>query len=834
MYFKFIDYEDVKNITAEDYFSNDSYAVGVFNKKYAFSKGGSVMETPAEVFWRVAYNIGAVEEDENKAKELAKVWFSLMWEGWYRPGGSVLAGVESERKVSLCNCTTVPISEDTLDAIGAADTEMMKMASRRQGLGFDLSNLRPKNSLVNNSAVVSDGVVNWLKKYDDIALRVGQRGRIPALLGSLKISHPDIEDFIKAKDTVGAIENINISVQIEDKFMTALEKDEDWQLLFNVAGGREVVSSQVKAKELFRKIASHARDEAEPGIQYCNLLQRGLMYNAVAIETNDSRYFPVSSNACSEKFMAPYSVCNLLSLNMEMFSTDSSTYKEELNEMVPYFVRFADNVITYELDKDLSPLEKQKWIVEQLREIGLGVTNIHGWLLKQELAYDSNEAILAVENFMKYYAYNVFLSSVQLGGERGSAPAWDLVEDKTKYMSTTYFKNIVNEFFGGDASGIFTMRNMAHMSIAPTGSLSSTFPSPCISSGVEPVMGLYYWRKTRALGDGNYQYYFMIPHRLLEYILTKINKDSEDYKALASFSGAELDESGELGKKLITIINKYIPEGFIKASHEIDPLQKIKLMSHIYKWMDASISCTFNMKETTSVEEVEQVYIEAYKNGVRAVSIYRDGSRAGIYIFEDPITNKAKHETKKIEKKRPDMIVPVYSPKRPKELPCNIHHCSIKGTPWLVLVGMFNNVPYEVFAGESEDLYLPKICKNGKIIKCSDGTYSLVVTIRKSEVEYKNLAYLLMDTEQRALTRLISLSIRHGCPLEFVQKQLKKANGDITNFSTVVARVLGAYVRTVEVVGEESKCPLCGKNTMVREEGCMHCSDLNCGYGRCE
>lgn len=834
MHFKFIEYEEVKHISADDYFSSDSYAVGVFNKKYAFPKADGTCETPAEVFWRVAYNIGSVETDKDKAMELVKAWFSLMWLGWYRPGGSVLAGVEADRKVSLCNCTTVPITEDTLDAIGMADTEMMKMASRRQGLGFDLSNLRPKNSLVNNSAVVSDGVVNWLKKYDDIALRVGQRGRVPALLGSLKISHPDIEDFIKAKDDKTAINNINISVQIADAFMDALEKDENWVLKFEVEKGREVVSKNVKAKELFRKIAKHARDEAEPGVQYSDLLQKGLMYNVVATETKDSRYFPISSNACSEKFMAPYSVCNLLSPNMEMFSIKPEVYREQLKEIIPYLVRFADNVITYELERDLSPLEKQRWIVEQLREIGLGITNIHGWLLKQELAYDSNEAIVAVEDFMKYYAYNVFLSSMQLGKERGSAPAWDLVQDKAKYMDTTYFKNIVNEFFNGDASSIYYMRNMAHMSIAPTGSLSSTFPSPCISSGVEPVMGLYYWRKTRALGDGNYQYYFMIPHRLLEYVLTKIDKDSDDYKTLSSFSGAELDENGEIGKKLITIINKYLPEGFIKASHEIDPLQKIKLMSHIYKWMDASISCTFNMKESTTIEEVEQVYIAAYKSGVRAVSIYRDGSRAGIYIFEDPITNKAKHETKKIDKKRPDIIVPVYSPKRPKELPCNIHHCSIKGEPWLVLVGMFNNVPYEVFAGESEDLYLPKTCKNGKILKCADGTYSLLVTIRKSEVEYKNLAYLLMDTEQRALTRLISLSIRHGCPLEFVQKQLKKANGDITNFSTVVARVLGSYIRIVEIVGEEAKCPLCGNYTMIREEGCLHCSDLNCGYGRCE
>ena len=193
----------------------------------------------------------------------------------------------------------------------------------------------------------------------------------------------------------------------------------------------------------------------------------------------------------SEKFMAPYSTCNLLSLNMEPFSTDSKIYREELAEVVPYLVRFADNVITYELSTGRSPLSRQEWIVSQLREIGLGITNIHGWLLKQDLAYDSDEGIDKVEDFMKTYAYTVFKASMELGEEKGSAPAWDLIEDKSKYMQTTYFRNIVNEFFGGDTGTIKHMRNMAHLSIAPTGSISSTFPSPCISSGVEPVMGLY-------------------------------------------------------------------------------------------------------------------------------------------------------------------------------------------------------------------------------------------------------------------------------------------------------------------------------------------------------
>ena len=1156
--FEIIKFEDVKNITSEEYFNGDNYAVSIFNEKYCFIKDDGEKETPAEVFDRICKNISKFEENDIENKR--NIWFSLLWFGWFRPGGSVIAGIESNRKISLANCSTVPIPYDTLDSIGLANTEIMKMASRRQGVGFDLSNLRPRNSKVNNSALISDGTINWLKKYNNIANYVGQKGRIPALLASLKINHPDIEEFINSKNNIDEINNINISIQVTNDFMSCLENDEDWELKFEIESTGEIISKMVKAKELFRKLSENAQDKAEPGIQFRNLLQDGLMYTTIAKKYDDSKYLPHSSNACmpyfakvltpqgikdfgevginniiwsgkkwtkiinkwhtgnkqifeyittsgrfigtsdhrilqdnkkicvgdaetidlsrgpisnkdvelnihdimdglvigdgsmhkasnnlvylnigkddsdyfdseikdlilkdrtksfkygweinttisheelpntfnrkipdrffygdsnkvksflrglfsangslfdirvglkqsskvlikqvqtmlssigirsyittnkaqkmkfangeyvkkesydinitkdinvflnnigfiqkykndklvkiiqekkkgnnnkisyeiievndlgfhevyditvddeehvfwtegvlvsncSEKFMAPYSVCNLLSINMETFSINPEEYKNELTEIIPYLVRFADNVIEYELVNNLSPLEKQKWIVTRLRELGMGITNIHGWLLKQDLAYDSDEAIDKVEDFFKYYSYNVFKSSMELGEEKGNAPAWEMIENKEDFMETIYFRNIVNKFFEGDANKIKNMRNMAHMSIAPTGSLSSIFPSPCISSGVEPMMGLYYWRKTRAINKGTYQYYFMIPNRLIEYILSKIDSNSEDYNIIKNFSGSELDEDGEIGERIIKIIDKYVPKDIFKYSHEIDPMQKVKLLGKLYNWIDASISCTFNIKEDTTVDEVENLYIEAFKHGVRAISIYRDGCRPGIFIFESPSVNKNKYENKKLiidDDERPKFIVYSKAPKRPEELVCDIHHCSIKGKPWLVFVGLFKNEPYEIFAGESEDIYLPKTCKVGKIKKSKKGRYSLFINIGKSEVEYKNLAYVLMDTEQRALTRLISLSTRHGCPLKYVQSQLKKADGGITDFCTVVSRVLGKYIRATTIIGKESICPLCGKDSMIREEGCSKCINPECNYSRCE
>jgi ribonucleoside-diphosphate reductase alpha chain len=832
-----INFEDVKSVTAEGYFSGDKYAVDIFNTKYAMIKTDGTKETPAEVFYRVAKGLSVYELSQESQDNCTAAWFTLMWNGWFRPGGSILSSIGLGRKSSTMNCTTIPLGDDTLEAIAQCEYDVMKCAAYRQGIGIDFSKLRPRGSKLGNAAIESTGVIPWMDKLNRIGDYVGQQGRKPALLESLIISHPDIEEFITCKDDITKINNANISVQITNDFMEAVEKDADWEMSFTVRDSGEVIKKTIKAKKLFRLIADRAWKTAEPGIQYRNLLQNSVMYKAIADHFNDDRFLPHSSNACSEKFMAPYSVCNLSSLNMEHFSTAPKEYVEQLNEIVPAIVRMADNVVAYELDKNLSPLSQQRWIIEQLREVGMGITNVHGWLLKQDVAYDSDDAVKAVENFMKIYASIVFRTSVALGLEKGSAPAFELVEDKTVFMGTTYFRNIVNEFYNGDASAIKTMRNMAHMSIAPAGSLSSIFPSPCISSGIEPVIGLYYWRRTRAIDKGNYIYYFTIPQRLLEYILNKIDKASNDYEVMSSFQGSIQDEDGKIGKALIEIINKYIPAGFFKPAHEINPMQKIKLMSAVYKWMDASISCTYNLPASATIEDVENIYMQAYKNDVRAVSVYRDGSRQGILIFEDPITNKAKFEgagkTQLCKDNRPKFITPVCAPKRLNELSCNIHHCSIKGQAWLVLVGLLENQPYELFCGQVNDdsgLYIPKTCKSGKIIKRDGGKYSLEIMVRNQEIEYKDLAHTLMDSEQRSITRLLSLAMRHGTPLEFIVDQLKKANGDITAYSTVIARVLSSYVKEYKY-SKEQKCPQCGEGLLIRKEGCISCSE--CAYSKC-
>lgn len=533
----------------------------------------------------------------------------------------------------------------------------------------------------------------------------------------------------------------------------------------------------------------------------------------------------------SEKPLAGYSVCNLLSINMEMYSNNEEEYKKQLEETVPYLVRLSDNVVEYELQYNLSPVKEQKEILEKLREIGMGLTNVHGWLLKDNIQYDSDEAIIKTGNFMRWYAYNVFKASMELGKEKGNAPAFDEIEDKSFLMESTYFKNIVNEFFDGDVSKIKYMRNMAHMSIAPSGSISNSFPKPCISSGIEPIIAPYYWRRTRAMKKGDWDYYFVIPERVKEYILAQMDKNSNDYSKLYQFSGSMEDNDGKIGLELIEIIKKYVSSDFFKPAQEVDYNKKIDLMAGVYKWVDAAISCTFNLPKTATKDDIKEIYKTAYNKGVRAVSVYVEGSREGILIFEDPNSHKSNQEKNKlICAERPERIQFVCAPKRPDILECNIHHCSVKGEPWLVLVGLLNGEPYEIFAGEQADIYIPKSVREGQIAKCGGGKYSLRVKIRKANVEYEDIATELMTPEQRSLTRLVSLCLRHGTPHEFIVDQLKKANGDITDFVNVMSRILSKYIKET-YFSKSDKCPVCGE-VMIMTEGCMKC--ISClGYSKC-
>jgi len=816
-------------ITLKDYFKNDEMRMDVFKAKYLSNDNQGV----DECFNYISKEIASVS-CESSPEKWSEIWTKELLNGIWRPGGSIISAVNNKnKKISTFNCTTFVIKEDTLSSIYDTRRDAAIAAAHRQGLGVEFSNVRPSGSPVNNSAIESDGALNWMLSYDSLADEVGQKGRKPAILGSLKINHPDIMKFITIKNDLDTLKNMNISVQITDDFMTCLKNNGNWEVYFDLPD-KTKISKTYKASEIWELLCTQSHKHAEPGIQFIDLMKRFSIQESLG-------YAITSTNACSEKPLPDRGVCCLASLNAAKIPAIKTDQFHEFMKNICYsLVRFMDNVIQFEIDHPYkSPLKDQFKIVKELREIGLGITNLHQWLYDQNVAYDSDEGAEIVETFFKYYQYYTFKASCELAKDRGPCPAWKKIE-KSNLYETEFINNLFNEF--NDLKSLFYstgIRNGALLSVAPTGSISMTFPEDCLSSGIEPSVGYAYWRKTRAVSKGEYDYYFVLPSAIKKLVLKEmysVKAPKDDISMIEKFPSAVLDQNGEYGKEIINIVNKYINTALLKPAHEIDPFKKIEMMGKAQKWIDAAISVTYNLKENFPVEKISKLYMYAYDNKLKALSIYRYGSREGVLIFEDPITHRKiyneKNKQLQICKDQPNDILYHCSPKRPTELPCEIHHCSVKGEKWIVLIGMYNKQPYEIFAGEKNDFFnISTNIKEGIIIKYKD-KYTLRVPFRNSYVEYAAITDLFMNKEYKALTRMISLSLRHGVYHEFIIKQLKKSSEFVSDFMAVVSRVLNKYAKNVTYSDKnDNVCPNCGE-LMINESGCIKC--MSCYYSKCE
>lgn len=809
-----------------DYFDGNVYKSDIFRKKYTIKEDDTVEDCFNRIIDKICHN----ESDEFK-KELFDSLFDNIW----RPGGSIIAGANKhDRKMSIFNCSTVKIDEDNLESIYHTRFEAAKMAAHRQGFGVRFDTVRPKNSSINNSAEESEGAVHWMKSFNNIATEVGQKGRKPAMLFCLSITHPDVEEFIDVKNDLKEINNANVSVLITDDFMRALERgDETFETKFVFEDGREFVK-EINPQTIFKKIITNAHRQGEPGLQFIDFMKRWSIQEAMG-----EKYEITATNACGEKPVPNKSVCCLASFNMgNVPGIYEAGFIPFMEKYVPMLVRFMDDVVQYEIDnKYKSPLKDQMLMVEKLREIGLGVTNMHKWLADQGFAYDSVEAVEAVEEFFKNYLYFAFKASCDLAKERGPAPAWsDLSLEELHNNETDYLRFIFGEF--PDLEKMYYksgLRNCSLLSIAPAGSITSTLSSEVWSTGIEPMIGAWYWRKTR-INNANYDYYFTLEDITKRMLLEEIKKSDsstkdEDFKTIENFKPT-LDNDGVIGKQILSLIEKYIDTSLIKSAHQIDPFKKVEMMGRVQKWVDAAISVTYNLPEDISVDDVEKLYRDAHKKGLKSITVYRTGSREDIYVFEDPETNRKRILNRGVKfcGERPNQIEFHCAPKRPTDLKCDIHHCAINGEKWIVLIGLFEGVPYEIFCGKkNEDFNISKNIKEGTLIKKRGGKYSLKIDYKNTSVQYDSITSLFMNEEYKTITRMISLALRHGIPYEHITDQLKKTSDFITDFMSVVSRVLNKYNKEF-VPTKDYSCPICGE-PMIKNSGCEECS--SCDFSRC-
>ena len=687
-------------------------------------------------------------------------------------GGRILAsrGV-TDRKVTYSNCYVIAPPNDNIEAIFEAGRKLARTYSYGGGCGIDISNLRPKNAVVHNAAKSTSGAVSFMDLYSYITGLIGQSGRRGALMISIDCKHPDVEEFINLKTKQGVCEKANISIRVSDEFMQAAIDDRDWVTEFT---SPEVgtITKTFKARDLLKLLAKRNWEWAEPGLLYWDRITGYNMLN------NDGNFAYAGVNPCAEEPLPAGGSCLLGSINLSEFVTAPFTDKanvdwDGLEDAVAIAVLGLNEVLNEGMM--LHPLNEQRESVKNWRQIGLGTMGLADMLIKLGATYGSAGAIKITESVYETIARIAVMASLELAKTAGCYPMCK----KEKLVDSSFIKALNLPYNMIEDIRTYGLHNSQLLTCAPTGSIATMLQ---VSTGVEPNFALKYVRRTQSL-NGKDTFYE---------VNAKIVDDYFNSKSFNEYVN-DLDD------------NKDLPNYFVE-SKDITPIDRIKMQAVLQKYTDASISSTINLPNEATIDDVYNIYVEAWKNGLKGVTIYRAGcNREGILTV-----------------KKPDSILVTGAPKRPTVLSCDIHKIKVKGENFIVCVGLYEDKPYEVFVFRLKH-NVELTDTKGEITKVKKGVYNLY----SKDLVIANLLNTDISVEEKAATLYSSMLLRHGVNIKYIIKTAKKVNDNITSFSSAMCRVLAKYI-PVEV---EGKCPECGAD-LIHEGGCTHCSQ--CSYGKCE
>lgn len=576
----------------------DALAADVLRNKY-LAPGE---EGPLDLWERVARALASVEEDSDYWYE---EFFGILFDFKFVPGGRVMHGAgraDARRKPTLSNCYVIPITEDSLEGIYRCLTESAMVYRTGGGVGTDLSILRPKDAPVNATVAGSPGSTSFMNLLSESTNTVSQAGRRGALMLTMRVDHPDIEDFITIKNDASRrkVQYANISCLITHEFMRAVVDDTD----FDLRWGGETFKT-VRARDLWRKIIENAHASAEPGIIFWDTMR----------EYHNVEYANplVSTNPCGEQPLAAYTACNLGSINLSKFVDASGEFDyDELTEVARTATRFLDDVIDYNMQAHA--LDKIQEAVASDRRIGLGITGLADALVRMGVRYDTDEALATVDRMMETICRAAYQTSIDLAREKGSYPlfSWDgLAESKFIQALPEDLREQIKQF---------GMRNSTVLTVPPVGTGSIVAQS---SSGVEPIFCTSYQRRVKQ-EDGETFTEYTVYHPLI----------------------------GELWED-----DEELP-GHVVTAHDIDPYFRVRMQGVIQRWVDSSISSTVNLPNDVSVETVADIYVTAYQTGLKGITVYREGSREGILVT-------GKDRTAKSETRAEAEAAPAVDPPRP-------------------------------------------------------------------------------------------------------------------------------------------------------------------------
>lgn len=702
-------------------------------------------------------------------------------------GGLYRAARNPNKNVSVINCTTLGHIDDTIESIANGWYRWAKYAAYGQGEGLDLSHLRPSGSPVHNSSRSSTGPVSFMYTYDAILSVISQQGRRGASLVSLSIRHPDTIDFVKVKTNNKDKTNpagdemfstMNISLMVDDSFMEAVEKGEEWEFIYENEHGK--ISSKMDARELFDLIARNAWETGDPG----------LLFWDTASTYSNSNYlgYPIEcTNACGEVPQDPDNVCLLSSGNLAKWDGE----EESLRAIIRAGVRLLDAFRRYEIDENRSPIPEQRKKLVDLPRIGFGFTGLADYFIRNGYEYGSEASIAEVDRIFYILAEESYIESYRIARyyDKQSFPAYD----KEAYKKSPFVQNLLNRGF--DEKWLDYQAHVVKNAIAPTGTLSLIVEAG--GSGIEPLFSKYFVRRERST-EGKWKEWF-------------------------TFNDLVKQELEKQGKEVTKENADQLDPNLWVTAHHVNNHDKIKLVSQVQKWVDSAVSVTYNLARDCTPEDIKDIYMEAWKGGVKGVTVYREGSKFGVLITDD--NYEASKQEVKAGSKNAELKDGRFSPPRPADLPCDIHKAKVQGVDHIVLIGLLDGVPYEVFAGSLGSLSVHS--SKGILRKVKRGRYDLIVDEETMIPDIGSYFY----ADYGSLSRFISMSLRHGVPLPFIVDQLSK-DKQFIGFERSVARVLKKYIQNGLKVFTSETCPSCGSTNLAYNDGCKMCMD--CGWSKCD
>ncbi len=831
------------------YFDGDELAARVWVNKYAMkdSFGNIYEKSPADMHHRLAAEMARIERKYPNAVPEEEIFSLLDHFRFIIPAGSPMTGIGNNHQVaSLSNCFVIGIDgdADSYGAIMKEDEEQVQLMKRRGGVGHDLSRIRPKGSPVNNSALTSTGLVPFMERFSNSTREVAQDGRRGALMLSVSIKHPDAEAFIDAKMTEGKVTGANVSVRIDDDFMRCATEGRPYRQQYPVDAPEDecLTSKEIDAQKLWKKIVHNAWKSAEPGVLFWDTITRESIPDCYA----DLGFKTVSTNPCGEIPLCPYDSCRLLAVNLYGYVDDPFTPQASFNfqrfrQHVRLAQRFMDDIIDLEEEKidlilkkiDSDPQseevkhterrlwEKIKRKTGQGRRTGLGITAEGDMLAALGLRYGTQEATDFAVKVQKTLALTAYAASVEMAKERGAFEIYDAQREaanpfvlRIKEADEALYADMVK----------YGRRNIACLTIAPTGTTSLMTQT---TSGIEPVFMPVYKRRRKVnpndpevridfvdeSGDA-FEEYIVYHHHFLTWMRAN-GIDTE-----RRYTQEEIDE--------LVARSPY----YLATANDVDWLMKVKMQGEIQKWVDHSISVTVNLPNAVDEALVDRLYVEAWKSGCKGCTIYRDGSRAGVMVS---VKKKKEDKGAKLQ-----TLSPVVE-RRPEVLECDVVRFQNNKEKWVAFVGLLDGRPYEIFTGlqdDEEGIVLPKTVTKGRIVKhvnAEDGTkrYDFQFENKRG---YKTTVEGLSEKfnkEYWNYAKLISGVLRYRMPLENVIKlvdSLQLESENINTWKVGVARALKKYI-TDGTEAKGLKCPNCGHEALVYQEGCLICK--HCGSSRC-